>query len=359
MSTTMSTDNTTTNATVDWDLKDVFKPTEVEHIIGVILIVVLFIFGVIGNGLVLKGSKRVTFFAKRNAYLFFGLALGDALVCLLRGFSLLFVSFPNTVESKKIACWIWTVSNIFVFIAILTNTILAIERRMIIVSFQRYLVLFTTSKVLVANIVLWCFITVVSVAIFVALHREVRFDAEFQMCSFSHSHIREYLMIPDVVATVFSSAFGLLPILIIACSYSSIIFRIVRTDLLKIDGLVDNALYSRLVNVSAVRVLLTIITWPPFLVFVAIFPIVPRTTWYIRYARFADYLILAQSSISPFITLHDTDFRETSANRRLRFCSTLRTQTSDAKSFKRKSTKGSTNGGYINSGDFPTIGQAN
>lgn len=339
------------------DVENELELSETENIIGITLLIGLLASGLVGNVLVLKGSKRVTMFSKRNAYLFFGLALSDLFVCLLRAPSLLFIRFHGDTGNVDVVCGIWACSHVFVFIAVITNAALAIERRMIIVSFQRYLSIFTPAKILLASVTMWCLFTVLAVSVYIGTNQQSHFDEYLQTCSLAYVEDTGIYSVINITNSVFVCVFGFIPITIISHSYCTIVLRIVRTGLLNLDGLVEQELYSRLVSVSMVRVLLFLVTWTPFFIFVVFYPIMPISLWYIRCAQFADYLVLAQSSISPFITLHDTDFRQTLASRRWRFCSTLKSRSSQRFSSRHVNTRGSHNRAYVTSADFRTSPQ--
>lgn len=344
--------NKTENAT------NTSKPTDsnftTEHVLEVIVLAILFIAGVLGNSLVLKRSKRVSMFAKRNAYLYIGLSLGDLLVSLVRLPPLLYVSFLPNLKSRDTACGIWVASHLFMFITILTNTVLAVERRMILVTFQRYLVFFTPKKIAISNAIIWLGVLGLCITGFVLTGHNVYFDEYFNTCTVSSLDNFGHYKVSDVTNTIFIIVLGLFPVCVIVLSYGSIILRVIRTNLLKIEKMDDRALYSRLVTVSSMRMMLSMAGWAPFLFFTAFKPLVPLAHDHIRYFRLLDYLVLAQSSISPYIILRDSDFRETVARRRFRFCSTFKSRSTDCNTSKRKSSR--KNKQYMTSADFRTCG---
>lgn len=298
-----------------------------EHITETVILAVLFLTGVIGNSLVLRCTKRVTTFAKRNAYLIIGLSLSDLSVCVLRVPPLLYLTFQSQTGHDHVACGIWAFSHIFMFLAILTNAILALERRLIIVAFQRYMLIFTPKNVLVTNLALWGSFFAICVTVFFVSRQHAVLHETFKTCILTSWETPSGYGVTDIVNIVFIGLFGLLPILTIVFSYGSIITRIFRANLMKIDRLDEKALYTRLVYMSVARIILTLFSWPAYLLFIMALPLIPDSVPYIHYTRFLDYVVLVQSSISPFILLLDTDFREKFARRSSRFFMTIKNKT--------------------------------
>jgi hypothetical protein len=316
------------------------------YVLESILISIGILVGLVGNVAVIRGSVQAKRFAKQNVYLFIGLSLSDNLICLLRGPSLIYIIF-HTKNSPDVVCELWMVSTIFLIIAVMTNMVVAIERRMIMYNFQRYLKLFTPRRVLIGSIVTW-----VSVAgSFMAVYKGMDFYSTLRIHERSCQLQTELPMFDEITATTLRISvvvlFGLLPILVQAGSYVSLVIKVYKAELLKLDKLDEKVTYTRITGIAFARVLVTVTCLFPVLICFAIGPMYPDV--YYPNVRFLDDLIILQSAVSPFVSMHDSDFRDTFVHRKWRYCSPFKHRTN--------SKKGSRRSNCITSADMKTFGQ--
>lgn len=315
------------------------------YILESILLSIGIFVGLVGNVTVIRGSVKAKRFAKQNVYLFIGLSLSDYLICLLRGPSLIYIIY-HTKHSPDVVCELWMISTIFLIIAVLTNMVVAIERRMIMYNFQRYLKLFTPRRVLIGSVTIW--ITVAGC--FIALYKGFDFYSTLRINERSCQLETGLLFFDEITTTILRIAivvlFGLLPILVQAASYISLVVKVYKAELMKLDKLDEKVTYTRITGIAFARVLVTVTCLFPVLICFAIGPMYPDV--YYPNVRFLDDLIILQSAISPFVSMHDSDFRDTFVYRKWRYCSP----------FKRRenSKKGSRRSNCITSADMKTFG---
>ncbi|XP_045202082.2 uncharacterized protein LOC123555538 [Mercenaria mercenaria] len=320
-------------------------PKKWYYVLESVLLSIWIIIGLAGNVAVIRGSIKAKRFAKQNVYLFIGLSLSDYFICLLRGPSLIYIIF-HTKSSSDAFCEIWMVSTIFLIIAVVTNMVVAIERRMIMYNFQRYLRLFTPKRVLIGSLVMWSTVT----GSFVAVYKGMDFRSKLRFNERSCYLGTDLFQMDEVTAMVFRIcvvvSFGLLPILVQAGSYVSLVIKVYKAELLKLDKLDEKVTYTRITGIAFARVLVTVTCLFPVLICFAIGPMYPDV--YYTNVRFLDDLIILQSAISPFVSMHDSDFRDTFVYRKWRYCSPFKHRTS--------SKKGSRRSNCITSADMKTFG---
>ena len=298
----------TTNGTVTNANETLIHAATVSHrhvVEGVLLSLVVLV-GLPGNMVLLRRTANVCRQSRQNAYLFFGLCLSDTFLLLARTPCLVYMAFQETHVNQVAVCEVWTVTNAFIVISVLTNSIVAYERHEIMVCFQRYLVFFTPKKILVVKVLIWLMTLMLIIIVLKSLMFTALMHEEGKACILMSTFLRLHPKTSTYILSAVVIAIILVPLAVIVYSYSFIIMAIFKTDLLKLDHYDEKQTYSRIVRVSFTRVLLSITTWPPFFVVLALGPLLPDV--YLKYIRFLDYLTVAQAVFSPYITLQDTDF---------------------------------------------------
>ncbi|KAL4220245.1 hypothetical protein ACF0H5_020653 [Mactra antiquata] len=313
------------------------------HLTEAVIVALVSLVGVVCNVVVLRGAIKAQRFARQNVYLFLGLSLSDLFVCLIRGPSLILILLRTDNGSDAI-CEIWVFSGIFIFVGIFMNTIVAIERRMIINNFQTYLKWFTRKRVIFTTVLFWTCITTAFVAVYMGFFFRSMYHSTESACYIESSLIH----LDNISSTIFRVTVltigGLVPICVQGFCYITLILRIFKAEILKLEKINGKETYSLIIRIAFARVVLIITCLLPVLICFAIGPHFAEV--YYANVRYFDYLLLLRSSISAFITMHDTDFKETFVRNKWRFTSTL----------KRTGSKKGSRRSYITSAELKTIG---
>lgn len=282
-------------------------PRKWYYILEAVLVGLSCSVGLVANTAVIRGSLKAKRFIKQNTFLFFGLSLSDYFTCMIRGPCLIYILF-HTEDSPDVVCELWVISTIFLIIAIFTNMVVAVERRMIMCNYQRYQSLFTARRVLVASVLTWFILA----GAFMAVYKGAAFRATFHLsersCQLNTSMFQMNKMTATIVRVCGIVFIGLCPILVQAVSYVSILIKIYKAELLKLDRLDEKITYTRITGIAFARVLLTSTCLFPVLICFAICPMFPEI--YYTNVRFLDNLTILQSTLSPFISMYDSDFRD-------------------------------------------------
>lgn len=338
------TNTTFQNSSIFMETEDVVTTFRWYRTFEAALVGIVCLIGLIGNVVVLHGAVKAKRFPKHNVYLFFGLSLSDFLTCLIHGPCLIYIIF-HTARSPDIVCELWMFSFIFVIIAIATNTVIAFERRMIMYNFQGYLKLFTKKRALVTVILVWTFVT----CLFISLYKGLLFTAVFHSERSSCVLETTLFKMTKIHSLVFRSAmivcFGVAPVVVQAICYIAIVLKVYKAELLQHDRLDENIIYTRITGIAFARVLVTVTCLFPVMICFAIGPVFPDV--YYTNVRFLNDLIVLNSAISPFITLHDVDFKEIFVWWSWRYCTGLK---------RKLSKKNSRKSQIITSADMKTFG---
>ena len=279
-----------------------------------VLLGIVTFFGLIGNLLVLRTTfVDLSRFARHSIILFLSLTVADLILSALRGPILIFNLTQKDGSTHDVICQLWLLSTVFVGIALFTSTTLALQRLLIVFSYLRYKRWFTFPKTFIIVLTFWIFLPVVGVTVYKILENGAFFELQHHVCQLIYdqsSFSEEYFII---VRSFFVGLFVYVPICLCFASYSAISFTIKRSGVKKLNKLMGNVDFSRVIILSCIRVALMVFLLAPFFLMVILSPRYPDT--FLPIMRFFDYLLILYSAISPVITLNDFDFQNSRGRR--------------------------------------------
>ena len=282
--------------------------------VEIVLLGIISVFGLVGNLFVMRNAVAdITRFAQQNVVLFFSLALGDLVVSVLRGPILIYILIQHDGDEQDVLCQVWMVSTMFVAVALFTNTVLAIQRIFIMFCYSKYKKVFTFKNMLVVAVSVWIFFPTANITIYKLFQQDAFFKVSHHVCVLVYS--TENLQ-PDhftLIRSLLVCALGYVPICLTAICYYLINARIKKSGLKKLDKIIVNLNFSRVILLSGVRVALTLSLLTPFFLMLILAPVYPGPL--LPCMRYFDYLLVLYSAISPIITLNDADFKDSKCRR--------------------------------------------
>ena len=292
--------------------EDVPRPWHI--IMEIVLLGIVSGFGLVGNLLVLRDAfVGISRFARQNVVLFFSLALADLILSVLRGSILLYILTQQDGSMHDVICQVWLLSTLFVAIALLTNTALALQRLFIMFWYSKYKNCFTFQNTFIIVLCVWILFPAIGITVYKLLEKDAFFKLQHHVCvlvydttSFSEDH---FVLTRSILVCIFAY----FPICMNVISYSAISSMIKRSGVKKLNKLIGNVNFSRVIVLSRIRVALMVCLLTPFFLMVILAPRYPET--FLPCMRYFDYLLILYSALSPVITLNDFDFKDSNGRR--------------------------------------------
>ena len=300
--------STTTVSTVENESRPWFIYVEIA------LLAIISAFSLVGNSLVIRNATSdMTRFARQNVILFISLALGDLVVSLLRGAILIYILVEPNGDQQHTVCLTWMVSTLFVGVTLLTNTILALQRLFIVLSYSKYKTIFTLKRTLVTVITTWILLPALSFVIYQILRQDSFFRVTHYTCVLmydSTTFATDYFTVTRVVLVCI---LGYFPMCVASFCYFRIHKLMKKSGIKKNEENIRNANFSRVTILSICRVSLMAVLLTPYFIMVILAPIYPGAL--LPVVRYCDYLLVLYSAISPIVTLNDADLTEYKSRR--------------------------------------------
>ncbi|XP_021375530.1 neuromedin-U receptor 2-like [Mizuhopecten yessoensis] len=248
-------------------------------------------------------GKVKTQFARQIMSLFFTLAISDGLICSvripLRIYGLL---HPSWDEGHEV-CTAWHITSAILGIIIFKNLLVALQRLIIMYSFPFYRRHFTLTTVLLIVVLIWVIHIGTFITITVVFNIKLSYDNN-GICQLKNA----YSSRNETVWFIVEGLISVTPVTLTALCHMWIVYKICSTGLTKLDRIDERASYVRINTMAILRTLLVLVCWVPYLLVNMLGadpdPLTPRIRGYL------DYLLCAQSVISPYITLQDSDFSD-------------------------------------------------
>ncbi|KAK3095455.1 hypothetical protein FSP39_014898 [Pinctada imbricata] len=273
------------------------------------LLAVLCLFGITGNCLVIKTSVTVeTKFARQIMTVFCGLAVADILLCNIRIPIFIYSLFRADSDNGHVVCFVWQLSSALVGIIICKNLVVGLQRLMIIQNFPRYKKYFTRKCTIKILIGVWLINWTLTVALSQGLGWHMVYKGH-ALCKFDSFEANDLYVYRAVVLGLQNGA----PLILTGCCHIWIVTCILRTGLTRSQNNDDNSAYVRVNFTAILRTIMLLLCFSPFLVGGMIHP--DYNVHDSPYQRYYEYLICLQSVLSPYITLGDSDFKETNKRR--------------------------------------------
>ena len=274
-------------------------------------------FSLVGNSLVLRNATSdMTRSARQNVVLFISLALGDLAVSVLRGAILIYILVEPHGDQQHTVCVILMVSTTFVALILLTNTVLALQRLYIVLSYSKYKKIFTLRRTLVTMITTWILLPTLTFVIYQIFRGNSFFKVDHYSCvlmsdndNFASGTSGSFTLARIALVCIF----GIIPMCVTSFCYCRIHKLMKKTGIRKTDRNIRNANFSRVTVLSICRVALMAVLHTPFCLMIVLVPIYQDTL--LPVVRYCDYLLILYSAISPILTLNDADLTEYKSRR--------------------------------------------
>jgi hypothetical protein len=275
--------------------------------------------GVVGNALVIKTACKVeTKFARQIMTLFFTLAISDGIISGVKIPLLISLKFKLTQTIIGILRYVYLGLNAITHITLWKHFFVGFQRFMIMYSFPFYKKYFTLTTVVFVWLSLW----VLNIVLPVLAHLDVTY--------FNRYFYDQRLRSPAEIIVYEIVTVGTLSILPVCCTvfcHVWIVFSIVKSGLTHLENIEESAMFIRINITSILRILLLIVCVSPFLMFSMVDPTYKHISSIVY--LWTEYLLCAHSVLSPYLTLCDSDFKESSSfkkssQNRLRSAGSLR-----------------------------------
>ena len=302
---------TTTMSAVDNESRPWFIYVEIA------LLATVGAFSLVGNSLVLRNATAdMTRFARQNVVLFISLALGDLAVSVIRGAILIYLLVEPQGAQQHTICVIKMVSIMFVALILMTNTVLALQRLYIVLSYSKYKAIFTLRRTLIAMITTWILLPTLTFAIYQIFRGNSYFAVTHYACvlisdddNFASGPSGSFTIARIVLVCIL----GIIPMGVTNICYFRIYMLMKKTGIKKKDRNIRSASFSRVTILSICRVSLMAILHTPYCLMIILVPLYQDSL--LPVARYCDYLLILYSAISPIVTLNDADLTEYKSHR--------------------------------------------
>lgn len=289
--------------------------------------------GVVGNALVINTACKVeTKFARQIMTLFFTLAISDGIISGVKIPLLISLKFKLPKQIIGILRYVYLGLNAISHITLWKHFFVGFQRFMIMYSFPFYRKYFTLTTTVAIVVFVWLSLWVLNIVLPILAHMDVNFVNRYfydKCCLRSLVEVVIYEII-----TV-----GILSILPVCCTvfcHVWIVFSIVKSGLTHLGNMEESAMFIRINVTSILRILLLIVCVSPFLIVCMADP----TYNYVSSTAhlWTEYFLCAHSVLSPYLTLCDSDFKESSSfkkssQNRLRSAGSLRRSRKQVASF--------------------------
>lgn len=279
--------------------------------------------GVIGNALVIKTACGVeTKFARQIMTLFFTLAISDGLISGVKIPLLISLKYELSGNIVAYLRYIFLGLNAISQITLWKHFFVGFQRFMIMYSFPYYRKYFTFSATLTLVVSLWLVLWLLNIALPLLAGMRITFTNLYFQSEFPRSTVE--------VALYEIITLGLLSLFPVCCTvfcHVWIVYNIVKSGLSHLEIPEESATFIRINITSILRTILLVVCISPFLITSMIYPTYRTSS--ATLALWTEYLFCAHSVLSPFLTLCDSDFKESSAfkkstQNRLRSAGSLR-----------------------------------
>ncbi|XP_061180516.1 uncharacterized protein LOC133201077 [Saccostrea echinata] len=297
--------------------------------------------GVIGNVLVIKAACKVeTQFARQIMTLFFTLAITDGIISGVKIPLLISLRFKLTKPILVILKYVFLGLNAILQITLWKHFFVGFQRFMIMYSFPFYRKYFTLRTTVSIVVSLWLILWVLNIVLPILAQMNVMFINLYFDHGFHRSAVE--IAVYEIITV------GILSIVPVCCTvfcHIWIVFSIVKAGLTHLENIEESSTFIRINITSILRILLLIVCVSPFLIANMVDPThssISQTAF-----LWTEYFLCAHSVLSPYLTLCDSDFKDSSSfknstHNRLRSAGSLRRSRKFAVSF-------------ITSGDLKTV----
>lgn len=279
--------------------------------------------GVIGNALVIKTACRVeTKFARQIMTLFFTLAVSDGIISGVKVPLLISLKFKTPRDILLTLQYIFFGLNAISQITLWKHFFVGFQRFMIMYSFPYYRKYFTLSTTVAIVVSLWLVLWMLNIVIPVLASLNVTFTNIYFRREFDRSTLE--IALYEVITL---GIISMLPVCCTVFCHIWIVFKIVKSGLTHLENIEESATFIRINITSILRTILLLVCVSPFLITRIIDPVHKSVS--ITGSLWTDYFFCAHSVLSPFLTLCDSDFKDSSSfkkstQNRLRSAGSLR-----------------------------------
>lgn len=263
--------------------------------------------GIIGNALVIKTACRVeTKFARQIMTLFFTLAISDGIISGVKIPLLISLKFKTPRDVLLTLRYIFFGLNAISQITLWKHFFVGFQRFMIMYSFPYYRKYFTFSTTVAIVVSLWLVLWMLNIVLPVLAGLNVTFTNIYFRHYFDRSTLE--IALYEIITL------GIISILPVCCTvfcHIWIVFKIVKSGLTHLENIEDSATFIRINITSVLRTMLLLVCVSPFLITKIIDPIHKSVS--ITGFLWTEYFFCAHSVLSPFLTLCDSDFKDSSS----------------------------------------------